>query len=118
MIDYARELGFDLIHRGRDTNLYGKHLSIGIPVFKISFGFDIKPDSKSGDMLIKPNNLSGFRGSAYFLSYGKGGLVGNLIIKEGDEPDARDYLCQSVKQIRIYEQTDHSLKLMDTMGEK
>ena len=113
-IDYARKCGYGYISRGRDTNLYGLHLSAGIPVYKISLGFDINPDRKSPDILIRfnrPENLD----TIFFVSYNRDmSLCGNLIAAgKVSRQEAGEYMCGTVKEIRVFRKTGNEIRLVE-----
>lgn len=90
LIERAKEQGYEYVARGKDTNLYGKHLSAGIPVFKMSFGYEIVPLKTSPDILIKLNNLDEFDDRIFFVSHMDSGLAGNLIFKS-EVQDVKEY---------------------------
>ena len=114
MIVFAKECGDDYIFRGKDTNLYGKHLSSGIPVFKTSLGYEIMPLKSGTDMLIKFNDLSGFDDTIFFVSYAKNSekLIGNLIFKKEPE-NVEEYKKQFFSMLRVFRHTTGKLKLLE-----
>ncbi len=118
-IDYAKKCGYGHIFRGRDTNLYGLHLSAGIPVYKISLGFDINPDTKSPDILIRlnrPGNLD----TIFFVSYKRDmSLCGNLITSgEVSSQEAGEYLCRTVREVRVFRKDGNEIRLVERVSEK
>jgi len=83
MIDLVNKLGFEYVFRGMDTNLYGKHLNVGIPVFKRSFGYKIVENKLKPRVLIKFNNLENFSDEIKFFSFDESeNLVENIIENE------------------------------------
>lgn len=113
MIDFANEMGYDYLARGKDTNLYGKHLSAGLPVFKTALGYEIKPFKKDPDMLIKFNNLEKFEDVMFFVSYAKNSdkLIGNLILKK-DVECVEDYNKPFFLKLRIFKYENKGLNLI------
>tara|TARA_Y100000310_G_scaffold186269_1_gene186412 strand:+ start:64740 stop:65660 length:921 start_codon:yes stop_codon:yes gene_type:complete len=111
MIDFANECGYDYIFRGKDTNLYGKHLSSGIPIFKTSLGYDIMPVKKEQNMLIKFNNLDDFNDVIFFVSYAKDSdrLIGNLILKT-DFKDMKEHRKDFLLKLRVFKYENQELK--------
>ena len=117
MIVFANECGYNYIYRGKDTNLYGKHLSSGIPVFKMSLGYEIIPIKKSTDMLLKFNNLDDFDDPIFFVSYAKNSkkLIANLILKkepENIETIIKKYNKPFFLKIRGYNYQNRKLDLV------
>lgn len=114
MIIFAKECGYDYIFRGKDTNLYGKHLGSGIPVFKTSLGYEIMPLKSEADMLIKFNDLSGFEDTIFFVSYTKNSekLIGNLIFKKEPE-NVEEYKKPFLSMLRVFRYTNRKLKLLE-----
>jgi hypothetical protein len=74
---------------GRDTNLYGHHLSLGLPPYKLRLGFKPLAYERSGRELVKIQGFAPFRDGAFFYSYADGGLEGNLFAR--GEADARPF---------------------------
>ena len=83
IIEFANQCSYNHIYRGKDTNLYGKHLSSGIPIFKMALGYEIIPIKNNNDILLKFNNLDAFGDTIFFVSYAKNSkkLIANLILK-------------------------------------
>jgi hypothetical protein len=79
-ISFAKELGFDKIMRGQDTNLYGHHLSPGLFLFKKSLGFAVEP--RPGYALTKILNFDKFGDVIFFISVKNNKLEGNLFFKK------------------------------------
>ncbi|MBU2634101.1 MAG: hypothetical protein KJ674_02550 [Nanoarchaeota archaeon] len=103
MIDFSYELNYNYISLGKDTNIYGKHLSPGIPLFKTSLGYEIFPYKKHQNILIKFNNLDNFDNLIFFLSYLKDQdeLIANLILKE--KTQNIDYYNKTfLKKLRVF----------------
>ena len=78
-ISEVKALGYEHLFRGKDTNIYGKHLSSGIPIFKCSLGFTIIAYTKEQDMAISFNNLNAFTFPLFFMSY-KNNSIGSKLI--------------------------------------
>lgn len=114
IIDFAKELGYPHVTRGRDTNLYGKHLSTGIPVFKTSLGFEMLPYKRKPDILIRFNSIDGFKSKVFFVSYDKQGIRGNLILKDKDE-NPKEFLFDFLTELRVY---DKEMNLIRTLSQE
>lgn len=117
LIEYAKDQGYDYITRGMDTNLYGKHLSIGIPIFKTALGYEIIPVKNKPKILIKFNNLNSFNEKIFFLSFSKDSnkLTGNLIFNNAEVENCHEYLKEFMKELRIFEWKENNLKLAKTL---
>jgi hypothetical protein len=100
MIDLAYKEKHAWIFRGSDTSIYGKHLSPGIPIFKTSLNFEMLP--RKPKVLIKFNNLDKFNDIVFFVSYGKKGAIGNLILKKPIENE-KEYRFKFLEKLRVYE---------------
>jgi hypothetical protein len=110
-INFANEINYKYIERGKDTNLYGKHLSTGIPIFKTSLGFEIKAVKDKPDILIKFNNLNEFEDKIFFVSYSDSDkLIGNLIVK--DFNDIKSYKFDFLEKLRVFRWTIKGLELI------
>lgn len=111
MINFAYEQGYTYISRGKDTNLYGKHLSSGIPIFKTSLGYEILPYKKIPNILIKFNNLNNFNNPIFFVSYTKNSdkLIANLILKE-DIKNINDYNKEFFLKLRVFKYEDKKIR--------
>lgn len=112
MIDLAKEEGYEWIFRGMDTNLYGKHLSAGIPIFKTSLNFKILQRKQKNlvNALIKLNNLDEFGDVIFFVSHGKEKLVGNLVLKK-EIKNEKEYDFEFLEKLRVFEWKDEELIL-------
>ena len=111
-IEFAKELNYEYIFRGKDTNLYGKHLSAGIPVFKTSLGYKIIPLKKEKDILIKFNDLTKFNNIILFFTYSedKEKLNANLILKEETTEDIlNQYKFSFINKLNIYRYEDKQI---------
>lgn len=104
----ASKLGFKLITRGKDTNLYGHHLAIGLFLFKKSLGFVIEPLKKYGDVLTEINNFDKFEDQIFFVSYNKKGLEGNLIIKN-EKISLDEFESEFLEKLNIFLIKDNQL---------
>lgn len=96
----SSRLGFKTINRGKDTNLYGHHLSPGLFLFKKEFGFGVEPVKMRGDVLTKIVNYDKFEDKIFFFSYGKKGLIGNLILKK--EVDSSEFEADFLERLDVY----------------
>ena len=109
IIELAYKNNFKLISRGKDTNLYGKHLSSGIPIFKCSLGYEIIPYKSKPDILIKFKNLKLFNFPIFFVSYlneSTNYLAANLIINDSlddiNSSDLTRYKLPGCDILRVY----------------
>lgn len=107
MIELAYKHNFKYISRGKDTNLYGKHLSSGIPIFKCSLGYKIIPYKSEPTILVRFNDLSYFNFPIFFTSYSNedkqfNSLIANLIIGDTINIDFSLYKLQGCKCLRVY----------------
>jgi hypothetical protein len=100
-ISLAAESGFKCIKRGRDTNLYGYHLSTGLYLFKKSLGFKIIPAKEKLDILTKINNFNKFEDQIFFVSYNKKGFEGNLIIKN-KETNTEEFEADFLEKLNVF----------------
>lgn len=107
IIDFAKKLSYEWISRGKDTNIYGKHLSAGIPVFKTSLNYEIL--SKGPDMLIKFNNMDEFNDVVFFVSHGIKKLVGNLILKT--DINIEEYAFSFLEKLNVFSFIDGKIVL-------
>jgi hypothetical protein len=71
---------------GRDTNLYGHHLPLGLPAYKLRLGFRPLPYEPAGRELLKVLDLAPFRGGLFFYAFGPNGLEGSLFGAESLDP--------------------------------
>ncbi|MDD5178616.1 MAG: hypothetical protein PHT54_05060, partial [Candidatus Nanoarchaeia archaeon] len=111
-ITFANEIGYEHIERGKDTNLYGKHLSTGIPIFKTSLGFEIKAVKDKPDILIKFNSIDEFEDKIFFVSYsGSDRLIGNLIVK--DFNNIEDYKFDFLEKLKVFRYENKKLVLIE-----
>ena len=84
---------------GRDTNLYGHHLPLGLPAYKLRLGFRPLPYERSGRELIRLQSFAPFPGGAFFYGYAASGLEGNLFAR--GEVDARRFSHHGEPPVRV-----------------
>jgi len=115
LIEYAKDQGYRYIARGKDTNLYGKHLSVGIPVFKTALGYEMIPVKTEPKILIKFNDLKKFGEKVFFLSFCEDSkkMIGNLIFNDVEVENSHDYLMDFLKELRVFEWKDGELRLVE-----
>lgn len=101
-LDLVKRNNVDLVNRGRDFNMYGVNLSLGLPKFKSSLDFKITPYEKYGSFSFKISNLDLFDSDIFFLSIEKGKVVGNLIHIKGNANKNLFYL-QGLSKLKVFE---------------
>ena len=103
----ARRLGCSIFSLGTDTNLYGYHLSVGLYLYKKTFGVHPVPrqviDPNSIDVLQKITNFKKFSEQCFILSYGGDDkFVGNLFCKKiPDKTTLEMYTAPFLEKLRI-----------------
>ncbi len=108
IIGLVNKKGYEWIYRGMDTNLYGKHLSAGLPIFKTALNYEIIP--RKAQILIKFNNLKDFDDTIFFLSFSKDSdkMIGNLIIKD-ESISFKEYEFPFLEKLRVYRYQNKTL---------
>jgi hypothetical protein len=96
----AIELGKPAMSLGRDTNLYGHHLSLRLPAYKLRIGFRPAPDEAGGRELLRIARMDRFERGAFFYSFdeGGGGLRGELF---GAGLDPRPFERPDAPPVRV-----------------
>lgn len=100
VILFARELNYNRVEMGIESNLYGHHLSTGLYLFKKSLGFRVEAKEKYGWALTKINNFDKF--SDVFMIGFDNGLVGYLFKKSVDE---ERFKADFLKELRVIDLT-------------
>jgi hypothetical protein len=101
MIKRSAAKGWTRLGAGRDTNLYGHHLTSGLMQGKVRVGFMPKLVDKQRE-LIKIVNYDNFNLPVFFFSLGlKGGLESTLIIGK-DMEDQVDGFKKIADKLNVY----------------
>jgi len=80
------DVGAPRLSLGRDTNLYGHHLPLGLAAYKLRLGFKPLAYERSGRELVKIRSFAPFRDGAFFYGYADGELEGNLFTRGEADP--------------------------------
>jgi hypothetical protein len=83
---------------GRDTNLYGHHLPLGLAPYKLRLGFQPLAYERSGRELLKVQSFAPFRDGLFFYGYAGEDLEGNLFAR--GEPDSRPFTHRGAPPVR------------------
>ncbi len=98
VILFAKELNYSKVEMGIESNLYGHHLSLGLYLFKKSFGFRVEPKEKYGRVLTKIVNFDKF--NDVFMVGFDDGLVGYLFRKSKDI-DTERFKADFLKEVKV-----------------
>ncbi|PIO03704.1 hypothetical protein COT48_03730 [Candidatus Woesearchaeota archaeon CG08_land_8_20_14_0_20_47_9] len=111
---FARELGYDHLERGMDSNLYGHYLSPGLYLFKKSFGFRITPKNRFGEVLTTITNYAPFQDIIFFVSHNKEKPEGNLILKNDiDSTRIAEFVSKYLERLNVYKVEDNTIRKVD-----
>lgn len=91
--------GARLMSLGMDTNRYGHHLSLHLPVYKLRLGFSPVAYEPAGRELMKVQSLDPFEHGLFFYAYGESDLVGQFVCRA--QPDLRPFQHRTTPPLRV-----------------
>lgn len=104
-IKYGSEKGYKTVSFGRDTNLYGFHLSTGLFSYKARLGLTPEPNKKAGVVTTKFLSFEKFDERVLFLTTTSEGLE-IVVLWRGEEPSAHEFEARGVK-VRLVRQDEN-----------
>ncbi len=100
-IKKAKELGYKVISFGKDTNLYGFHLSSGLFSYKARLGLNPEPIEKEGWVTTKFLSFDKFNFPVVFLAKDEGDKNYIQVLYKEEKPNPQEFETTNITDVRL-----------------
>jgi hypothetical protein len=104
-LQFARELGREVVSFGQDTNLYGFHLSVGLLSYKSRFGLTAEPSLKSGLFTTKFIHFEHLSEVVAFMTL-NGNKTAISVIYSGEKPNASEFQARGIDEVILINRSE------------
>lgn len=107
-LQFARELGREVVSFGQDTNLYGFHLSVGLLSYKCRFGLTAEPSLKNGLVTTKFIHFEHLNDVVAFMSL-NGNKTTISVIYSGEQPNASEFHARGIDEVVLINRNERAI---------